>query len=211
MITSSNSVVLAVISNSVFSVNVYEGATGRLKYSLPTDYVSPPSYGWRPTYGAVLADVAGSTRIYYLGAGGTIYSVVNPDAGTPDVPMQVCFYEPIEEYVTNAAALNATVFINAPLTADTNGTIFLSFRVKGTAPDPLSTTSSGYARIATDGSGIYVLATNAVQDTNAILSLNDCAPALSNDGTTVYVVAKGTNNLPAYLLGLDSTTLANCG
>jgi hypothetical protein len=38
---------------------------------------------------------------------------------------------------------------------------------------------------------------------------HNVAPALSNDGSTVYVVVKwSTNNNYAYLLGLNSTTLA---
>jgi hypothetical protein len=98
------------------------------------------------------------------------------------------------------------VFINTPLTADENGVIFFGFRLQGTAPAPLGTNSSGFARIEPAGSAAYVLTTAAAGDPRASSEPHNCAPALSNDGATLYVVVFGGTT--PYLLGLDSTNLA---
>jgi hypothetical protein len=80
--------------------------------------------------------------------------------------------------------------------------------VQGTAPAPLSTNQSGFARIAPDGSATYVLAGVAAGDIAITRDTHNSAPALSNDEQTLYVVVKaGTTNTYAYLLGLDARTL----
>ena len=149
-------------------------------------------------------------RLYYAGAGGTVYHIDDVDSDNPSVPVQECFYTNLVGYASNAAAFNSTIFINTPITADTNGVVFFGFRVEGgTAPEPLNTTNSGFARIDPDGNCIYVLAGAAAGDSRARSDTHNCAPALSNDGSVLYVVVKDpSTSYYAYLLGLDSTTLA---
>src|SRR5262249_47581280 len=132
-----------------------------------------------------------------------------PDSGTVGTPVQEVFYTSLAGYQANAAAFNSTVFIDTPITTDAAGDIFFGFRVQGTAPSPLNTTQSGYARIDPNGTGTYVLAGTAAGDTGIALDSHNLAPALSNDGTTLYVAVKSpSTDYYAYLLGLDSTTLA---
>ena len=101
------------------------------------------------------------------------------------------------------------MFINTPLTADTNGNVFFGFRVQGTAPAPLSTTQSGFDRIDPNGSATYVLAGTAANDASIGRDTHNSAPALSSDQATVYVAVKSpSTETYGYLLGLDSTTLA---
>jgi len=101
------------------------------------------------------------------------------------------------------------VFINTPITADSNGNIFFGFRVQGTAPAPLNTTQSGFARIDPNGNASYVLAGSAAADAAIQFDSHNSAPALSNDGSTLYVVVKsGSTEYYGYLLGLDAVTLA---
>src|SRR5947209_4000718 len=40
LVTASNTVLFATITNSAYTLQAYEGATGRLKYSLTNDYLS---------------------------------------------------------------------------------------------------------------------------------------------------------------------------
>jgi hypothetical protein len=207
LITISNTVVLPVRTTNGFLLRAFEGQNGRLKYTLTTDYVAPVST-WEPEYEPVLANDSGGMRLYYAGAGGTVYYVDNPDSDTPSAPVQVCFYTSLTNYFTNSAALNARVFVNSPLTADTNGTIYFGFRVQTNAPAPLNTTNGGIARIDSAGTATYVLASDTVQDSRISRVSHNCAPALSRDGATLYVAVKWTNAFYAYLLGLDSTTLA---
>jgi hypothetical protein len=145
-------------------------------------------------------------RLYYPGGGGIIYYVDNADADMPSPPVQLCFYMSLADYATNPAAFMNRIYINSPLVADTNGAVFFSFHTSGTAPAPLSTTNGGFVRIGPDGNATYVLAGAAAGDRVSYKSVHNCAPALSNDGATLYVVTQ--NGLICYILGLDSTTLA---
>src|SRR5262249_54474689 len=159
LITPSNTVIAPVRAAAGFQISAYEGATGRLKYTLTNDYLLPtlPTNSWIPVYQPVIANPPSGPRLYYAGAGGTIYYITNLDSDTPGPPVHECFYTNLAGYNLNATSYNNTIFINTPMTADSNGTIFFGFRVQQTAPAPLNTTQSGFARIDPEGSSIYVL------------------------------------------------------
>ncbi len=209
LISPSNTVIIPVITASnTFEIKVFRGATGTPKYTLTTDYILP-SHAWVPAYQPVLANNPSGIRLYYPGAGGTVYYVDGPDGDTFGTPVQQCFYTALTNYKTNITGFNNAVFINTPLTAGTNGVIYFGFRIQGTAPAPLSTNQNGFARIDPDGNATYVLAAAAANDAEIGRDSHNCAPALSNDGSTVYVVVKAlTTSSYAYLLGLDSRTLS---
>jgi hypothetical protein len=208
VITASNTVLVPVkTSNDGFRVDAFNGNNGAAKYSINTDYILP-AHNWIPVYNPCIATGSFGTRMYYAGAGGTILHIDNPDSNSPGAPVREAFYS-IANYNSNPAAYNSTIFVNTPLTSDAAGNVYFGFRVQGTAPAPLNTSQSGIARIDANGSGIYVLAGPAAGDGNISRVSHNVAPALSNDGSTVYVVVKwSTNNSYAYLLGLNSTTLA---
>jgi hypothetical protein len=208
VITASNTVLVPVkTSNDGFRVDAFNGDNGAAKYILNTDYVLP-AHNWIPVYNPCLATGSFGTRMYYAGAGGTIFHIDNPDSNSPGAPVREAFYS-LANYNANPAAYNNTVFVNTPLTSDAAGNIYFGFRVQGTAPAPLNTSQSGIARIDTNGNGTYVLASSAAGDGAINRVSHNVAPALSSDGSTVYVVVKwSTNNVYAYLLGLNSTTLA---
>ncbi len=210
LITFANTVIAAVRTSTNYVVSAFDGQTGRLKYTLNTDYVMPPlpNDGWTPVYQPVLARPAGGWRLYYPGAGGTVYCVDTPDSDVVGTPTQLCFYADLGHYRSNAASFNTNVFINTPITADTNGSIFFGFRMQAAAAPPLNTTNSGFVRIAPDGNARYVLAGPAASDGQIYRDTHSAAPALSNDGATLYVAVKGATATYAYLLGLDTTTLA---
>ncbi len=209
LLTPGNTIVVPVkTATNGFLINVFDAADGSAKYSLPTDYILP-SHNWIPVYQPALATSSSGTRLYYAGAGGTIYSIDAPDSISHGAPVQQVFYTTLANYQANAAAFNAAVFINTPITPDGNGNIFFGFRVQGTAPAPLSTTQSGFVRIDPSGNAVYVLAGTAAGDATVGRDAHNSAPALSNDQGTLYVVAKGASTESyCYLLGLDATTLA---
>ena len=208
VITSANTVLVPVkTATDGFLVNAFDGSSGAAKYTLTTDYVLP-SHDWIPVYNPCLATSSFGTRLYYAGRGGTIYYIDNPDAVAHGTPVHQVFYTTLANYLANAAAYNATIFINTPITADSNGNIFFGFRVQGTAPAPLSTTQSGFARMDPNGNGTFVLAGTAANDASINRDSHNSAPALSNDETTLYVVAKSNSTGEGYLLALNSTTLA---
>jgi len=209
LITSANTVLVPVkTASNGFQINAFNGAGGTAKYTLSTDYILP-FHDWIPAYQPVLAARPLGLRLYYPGAGGTVYYVDNPDSNTPGPPVRQVFYTSLVNYQANAAAFNSSVFVNTPLTADSNGNVFFGFRVQGTAPAPLSTTQSGFARIDPSGNATYILAGTAANDAAISRDSHNCAPALSNDESSLYVVVKsGGTDFYAYLLGLDAITLA---
>jgi len=190
-----------------FRVDAFDAATGTAMYSLSTDYILP-THNWIPVYNPCLTTGVFGTRLYYAGAGGTIYHIDNPDSAAHGPPVQEVFYTTLANYLANASAYNSTIFVNTPLTADSNGNVFFGFRVQGDAPAPLNTTQSGFARIDPTGNGSYVLAGTAANDASITLDTHNSAPALSNDESTLYVAVKSADGQLSYLLGLDSTTLA---
>lgn len=209
LVTASNTVLVPVkTASNGFRVDAFNGANGALKYVTASDYILP-THTWVPVYNPCVTTGAFGTRMYYAGAGGTIWHIDNPDSNTPGLPVREVFYTSLATYNANAAAYNSTIFVNSPITADVSGNIYFGFRVQGAAPAPLNSTQSGFARIDPNGNGIYVLAGNAVGDSLVSLTSHNLAPALSNDGNTLYVVAKSPigGNF-AYLLGLNPTTLA---
>ncbi len=209
VLTANNTVLVPVkTSTGGFRVDAFNGNTGTAKYIINTDYIMP-AHNWVPVYNPCIATGSFGTRMYYAGAGGTILHIDNPDSNSPGPPVREVFYTSLANYNANSTAYNNTIFINTPLTADAAGNIYFGFRVQGNAPAPLNTNQSGIARIDANGNGTYVLAGTAANDAAISRVSHNVAPALSNDGSTVYVVVKwSTSNSYAYLLGLNSTTLA---
>ena len=205
LVTAGNTVLVPVkIANDGFQINAFNGTTHAPKYTAVTDYILP-AHNWIPSYNACIATGAFGTRMYYPGAGGTIWHIDNVDSNTPPTPVRDGFYS-LAAYNSDPAAYNSTIFVNTPITADAAGNIYFGFRVQGIAPAPLSTTQSGFARIDSNGNGSYVLAGTAAGDVNFSQESHNLAPALSNDESTLYVVVKTTTN-SGYLLGLNPTTL----
>ncbi len=113
-------------------------------------------------------------------------------------------------YDANPAAFDGSVFINTPLTADAQGNVFFGFHVTGTNPAGLM---SGIARVAPDGTGTWVGAAAAAGDPAIQKPAMNCAPALSLDGSTVYIavnvnLARGRHAAGHAARARQHTTLA---
>jgi len=207
VVTSHNTVVVPVKTGAGggFRVEARSGTNGGLIWSATTDYVLP-AHNWVPSYNLALG---AANRLYAPGAGGKLLTKANADAagGTLDT---IVFYG-AAAYTANAAALDASVFINTPITVDAQGNVFFGF-VAGANPIGLV---SGVARIGADGAGSWVAAAAAAGDVAIAKVAMNSAPAMSSDAKTLYVVV---NSAPAagsvqggYLLALDSATLATKG
>ena len=205
LITANNTVIVPVlISGVAVQINAYNGADGSFKYSLNTDYIFPP-HGWLPEYQPCIA----GSRLYYQGAGGTVYYVDNIDSNTPTAPTQLCFYG-LATYQADTTDFNNSVFIDTPITADSSGNIYFGFRIPNgtTAPAPF-TTISGYAKIDSSGNGIYALVDAMTADPNISRDIHNTAPALSNDESKLYVVAgKNDTRYYGYLVALNTSDLS---
>jgi hypothetical protein len=202
LLTQANTLIVPVKTGTAdgFRVEGHSGTTGSLQWTETTDYTLP-SHGWTPSYSPVLTSAG---RLYYAGAGGTVYYIDNVD-GTPTAPVQLAYYG-IDNYNADPSAYNSKVYIDTPLTADSDGNIFFGVRVTGSNPSSLV---SGIARISASGTGTWVSAASAAGDSGIGVVPHNCAPALSNDGSTLYMgVRSASTEYYGYLVALDSTTLA---
>lgn len=202
LITRANTVVIPVKTgaNGGFQVEGLAAAGGTILWTQTTDYILPP-HGWTPSCGIALSP---ANRLYFPGAGGTVYYRNSPDTATSGTG-QIAFYGNAN-YTANEAACQANVEISTPLTSDRYGDIFFGFTASTSAPLGLQ---SGIARIDSSGTGTWVSAFAASGSDSSISEVvMNCAPALSNDHKTLYIAVSGGDWSGGYLLALDSRTLA---
>jgi hypothetical protein len=201
IVTLANTVLIPVRTSSsdTFRIDARDGATGALKYTLNTDY-SPPPHNWVPSYGPVLAS---GTRVYYAGAGGTVYYRDQPDSAS-GASGQIAFYGNAL-YTANQSTFNSNVKISTPLVAGADGAIYFGFQALGTNPANLV---SGIARIGSNGVGSWVSATTASGGDASITTVPlSCTPALSNDGLTLYFAVSSGGSSGGYLVSVNSSSL----
>lgn len=211
LITAANTVIVPVKTSATgaFRVDARDGANGNLIWSLPTGYVPPPQ-SWTPVFGPALT----SKRLYFPGAGGTVYFRDQPDSicsGHGTCQGQLAFYG-IKKYRKTRSTFDARVQINTPLTTDRAGNIYFGFLADNFGlKQPLTDVrgrrlTSGVARISRTGKGNWVAAAAAAADQSMDQVVTNCAPALSTDLQTLYVAV--SNGSVGYLVALDSSTLA---
>jgi hypothetical protein len=209
VITDQNTVVLPIKVGfaGIFNIEARSGGNGALIWSYDSDYRLPPS-GWIPAYSLTLATAAADgsapARLYAAGAGGKLLMRDSPDQSAGMFETAV-FYG-AAAYAAATAKLDDTVRINTPITLDSQRNAFFGFQVTGDNPFGLV---SGIARVSASGAGTWITASAAAGDPGIEKVATSSAPALSADEQTLYVaVNTGSPGRPAYLLALDSQTLA---
>ena len=204
LVTRQNTLIVPVKTGAAdgFRVEARDPADGSLKWMESTDYTLP-AHNWKPGCGIALTP---KNRVYFPGAGGTVYFRDEPDA--PTAPQsgsgQIAFYG-LANYQANPAAFNGSVRINTPIVSDRYGNVFFGFQVTGPTVPALQ---SGIARIAEDGTGAWISASSAAVDPSVTKVVLNCAPALSNDQRTLYIAVSSGSYSGGYLVALDSRTLA---
>ena len=202
VITPANTVIIPVKTgvDDGFRLDARKGSDGTLVWTAATDYLLPP-HTWVPSYAPTLA--AGG-RVWYAGAGGTVYFRDNLDAAVPLHNGQAAFFG-LNAYQLDPASFNTKVFINTPITADAGGNIYFGFRTAAGAPLGLT---NGIARVDAAGNGIWVPAAAVGGSPVASTVPHQTAPALSPDESTLYVVVADDTGSTVWLAGLDPATLA---
>jgi hypothetical protein len=188
---------LKTTANGNFQLEALTVSTGATLWTLTSDYVLPLA-NWTPAFPAGLNSKG---NVYIAAAGGTVLmraANTKPNAGAT----RLAFYGNAV-YTAHAKALANTVMVDTPITSDTAGNIYFGFVVEGANPANLK---SGIARISASGAGLWVSATAAAADDSITQVAMNCAPAISADGSTLYIAV--SNGSAGYLLGLDTTSLA---
>jgi len=200
LITAADTVIVPVKTGASggFRVVAHAAGDGNVVWRASTDYLLPPSHGWTPVFGPALT----SERLYFPGAGGTILYRDNPDSAT-GAEGRLVFYGGAN-YSANPTGFSSSVYINTPLTTSGRGDVYFGFLVEGASP--MAGLTSGIARIGSTGQGTWTAVTTAAADSTMTEVPYNCAPALSQDGATLYVAV--SNGSAGYLVALDSTTLA---
>ncbi len=202
LITRSNTVIVPVKTGAYggFRVEAHVGTNGTLMWMQSTDYILPPTYDWTPSFSGTLTP---KNRLYFPGAGGTLYYCDSPDSTSIPAIGQIAFYG-LTNYLANTNAYLGNVFIDTPITSDRYGNVFFGFQVTGSTPIGLQ---SGMARIDYNGSGTWIYASATVTDAPVSQVAMNCAPALSNDHKMLYVAVNNGYSGYGYLVALDSRTL----
>src|SRR5436190_2114681 len=127
LITLANTIIVPVKTGASggFRVEGRNGANGSLIWTQTTDYILPP-HNWTPSYSPTLTP---SQRLYFAGAGGTVFYRDNLDANS-GATGRLAFYG-ISNYNLNPGAYNSAVFINTPITSDAAGNIYFGFQATG--------------------------------------------------------------------------------
>lgn len=204
LITTAGNVLVTVKTGAQgnFQIESRNPNSGSLIWTQTTDYILPP-HNWTPSCGSTLTP---TNKLATPAAGGTILLRDNADAANSPVT-RVAFYG-LANYQANPAAFDNEVTITTPITSDAQGNLFFGFRVGGAVPIPLS---SGIARIGANGVASWVSAATAANNGSVQKVVYNCAPAITRDGSSLYIAVNTNNNSggsAGYLLKLDSTTLA---
>ncbi|HEY1921459.1 MAG TPA: hypothetical protein VGG44_01740, partial [Tepidisphaeraceae bacterium] len=211
VITAQNTVIVPVKTGASggFELQAFNGADGSTLWTQNTDYSLPPmgqnaAYSWTPSYSPTLAN--GNT-LYYPGNGGTVYERGSLNSAGPVTPTQEAFYGSLSTYEANAAAYNAGVAISTPITADAQGDIYFGYQTSNSAPGGLT---NGIARISASGVGSFFeanqLMVNGVSAGMTQVATNS-APAVTPDGSTIYVAMSSGNFQTGRLVELNAATL----
>jgi hypothetical protein len=198
-ITTRNTVIVPVkrAAQAQYRLNAYSGQTGALIWSVDTDYVMP-AHNWMPSYNVTLTS---GNRVYAPGAGGRL--MYRDDADSAGSATSSIAFFGNAAYDANKAAFDASVFVDTPVTADSQGNVYFGFSALPGAPAGLL---GGIARIGADGRGSWVSAASLTGDAAIDKAALNSAPALSPDQKTLYVAVNGSSGR-GYLLALDAATL----
>ncbi len=197
LVTAANTVIVPVkTGTNSFRVDAHNGASGKKLWTLKTGWQAPEA-DFIPGLGPTIS----GNQLFVPDIAGRVLVRQNPDEAKGKVT-RLYFYG-LKNYRKNPTAYQQNVQIDTPLTTDANGNLYFGFIVLGSTPLNLQ---GGIARIAPDGTGTWVAAATVSGDPSVTQAAISAAPALSPDGSLLYVVVD--NDSYGYLAALNSTTLA---
>ncbi len=206
-ITGANNIIVPVKTGASgeFVVKGMNASTGATLWTLATDYVLPP-HNWTPPMGVTLTP--GDGAVVVAGAGGTVWVRNAPNAAKAGNAVRIAFYG-IKNYNQNPGAFNNAIQICTPITVDNFSNLYFGYLSNGQAlPGYPEGIPSGLARIAVGASeGTFVAGSTLAGDSNIQKVVYNCAPAISTDGSRVYVAVNQSNYSYGYLCMASTNNL----
>jgi len=196
LITSSNLVLVPVKTEAggSFQLQAIQGGNGALFWRIASDYVLP-KHNWIPPWGPVLAP--DESVVAMPAAGGTLMLRKAPGSGHGNLT-RIAFFG-ITNYAENPEAFNAAIQICTPITCDSSDNFYFGYVSTGAAlPGYPNGIPSGLAKVSKTGSGTFNGAAALCGDNSMVKVSYNCGPAVSTDGSTVYVAV---NNIPVSNVG----------
>ncbi len=187
LVTAANTVIVPVKTGpNSFRVEAHDGATGKRLWMQKTGWLAPGA-DFTPGLGPTIS----GSQLFVPDIAGRVLVRQNPDQAKGKVS-RLYFYG-AKNYRKDPTAYQQNVQIDTPLSTDATGNLFFGFLVLGSTPLNLQ---SGLARVAANGTGTWVSAAALSGDPTIIEVSVSCAPALSADGSTLYVaVDNGSSDI----------------
>jgi hypothetical protein len=198
LVTSANTVIVPVKTATGYRVEGRNGITGKKMWNQATRYQVPGA-----TFTPAIGPTVSNNQLFVPDWGGRVIVRKTPDQPKGTIT-RLTFYGQ-KNYGKSPTTYQQNVLINTPLSTDATGNLYFGFLALG--PTPINLVS-GLARIATNGTGTWVSAASISGDASVTNVAMSCAPAVSNDGNTLYVATTNANAGYGYLVALNSTTLA---
>ncbi|MGA8300009.1 MAG: hypothetical protein WB817_11025 [Terriglobales bacterium] len=197
LVTAANTVIVPVKTGSnSFKVEALNAATGKKVWQLNTGWQAPGA-DFVPGLGPTMT----SSTLYIPDIAGRVIARPNPDE-TKQKISKLYFYG-VKNFNKAKSTYEANIQIDTPLSTDASGNLFFGFLALGSTPLNLQ---SGLARIGTNGTGTWVSAATMSGDSSITEVSISAAPAVSADGSIVYVAVDNGNY--GYLVAVNSVTLA---
>jgi len=187
-----------------WSVIGRSGATGQQIWTLNTDFSAAlivPN-DWTTVFPITLFQgiTPNSRGVAAAASGGSIMVRASADQ-TNSMTKRIVFYTTLADFTQNQAAY-APIKINTPLTADSLGNIYFGYWVSSGVPSNVAASlgTGGIAKVNVNtGACIYQSVEAMNFDTNLSRPAMNAAPALTTDGTSIYVALAGNDNVLAKL------------
>ncbi len=206
-ITAANNIIVPVKTGAGggFVVKGIKRDDGAQIWTMSTDYVLPP-HNWTPPMGVTLTP--GDESIVVPGAGGTILVRANPNVAQAGNPTRIAFFG-TKYYNQDPGAFNTAIQICTPITSDAAGNLYFGYLSNGAAlPGYPRGIPSGLARVDSGlKAGTFVAASALAGDNGIQKVVYNCAPAISTDGSRVYVAVNQASYSYGYLCMARADTL----
>ena len=114
----------------------------------------------------------------------------------------------IANYNSNPDEFNTAIQICTPITCDGSGNLYFGYISSGVAlPGFPNGIPSGLAQIAANGAGSFISASSLSGNASYDKIVFNCAPAVTADGSTVYVAANSSYSSDGYLCSAATATM----